>query len=433
MKIAIFTDCFLDLTGGIRSSIKAQKTALEKNGHEVLIFSTGFPKTKQELKKLAREKIFLVPSCKLFFRGLTPVSRRPRIIEKWLLKNFPDLKEFDVFYIHYEAGCSIAGLRLGKKLNIPTVQVMHGREDMGETNIIPFGLRSFVAAALNLFHSWYLPHQITVRRDDFLANSYAKAKMWTLMVNHANFADLVLTPSEHFRQKLIHYGVKKEIKVFPNGFPDENFPKHPPMQDFKAGEELRIIWHSRVSAEKRMMPFLRALLKVNGKYRFDVYGGGGDFFRARRFARRHHLNVYFHGNVSFEKLAAAISNAHLDVLVSYNFDTFGMTLIEAEAYGVPVFFCDPDMKEVVPLGSFVMSKNETPAAMATALNDLINYPEKIAEMSKIMLLHRDEILISHRIKILESIFHERVTDLEGTPAECKRSGGGKGPAGPAQK
>ena len=95
---------------------------------------------------------------------------------------------------------------------------------------------------------------------------------------------------------------------------------------------------------------------------------------------------------------------HLDILVSYNFDTFGMTLIEAEAFNVPVFFCDPDMKEVVPAGSYIMSKDSSPSAMATALEELINNPAQIAEMSKVMLAHRDEVLISRRIKKLEQIF-----------------------------
>lgn len=413
MKIAFFSDCYLDLTGGIVSSINAQKAALEQNGHQVYIFSTGFPHTKSELKKLATQNISQVPSCKLFFRGLTPVSRRPKVIERWLLKNHPEIKDFDIFYIHYESGCSIAGLRLGKKLKIPTIQVMHGREDMGESNIIPFGFRTIVAYCLNWFHSWYLPHTVSIHRDSYLADTIAKAKMWTLMVNHANFADLVLTPSKHFRDKLIHYGVKKEIKVFPNGFIDAKFPKSPKPKELKPGDELKIIWHSRVSAEKRMMPFLKSLLilKKNNKnqelpnFVLDVYGGGGDFFRAQRFAKRHHLNINFHGNVSFEKLTNAIANSHLDILVSYNFDTFGMTLIEAEAYGVPVFFCDPDMKEIVPEGSYILSASETPEKMAEALDSLLRHPEKIRNMSEVMLGCRKEILISHRIKILEDIFN----------------------------
>lgn len=404
MKIAFFSDCYLDLTGGIVSSINAQKAALEANGHIVYIFSSSFPKSDKELSDLAKQNIFPVPSCRLFFRGLTPVSRRPKIIEKWLIKNHPEIKQFDIFYIHYESGCSIAGLRLGKQLNIPTFQVMHGREDVGEANLIPFGFRTIVASFLNWFHSWYLPHPIKIKRDDYLASTLASAKMWTLMVNHANSADFVLTPSEHFRKKLIHYGVSKPTKVMPNGFPDAKFPENPPVKTLDPNEKLRMIWHSRVSGEKRILPFLEALTQVKGNYQLDVYGDGNDMGRARRFAERHHLNVKFHGTVPFVKLSEAISNSHLDVLVSYNFDTFGMTLIEAEAYGVPVFFCDPDMQEIVPKGSFMMSQNETPAKMAESLNDLICHPENIAKMSKVMLSHRDEVLVSKRIKQLERIF-----------------------------
>lgn len=406
MKIAFFSDCYLDLTGGIRSSINAQKKALEDDGHEVYIFTTGYPKNKDGLKNLAEQNIFQVPSCKVFFRGLTPISRKPKIVEKWLMKNHPEIKDFDIYYIHYESGCSIAGLRLAKQLNIPSIQVMHGREDEGESHIIPFGLRNFVAFFLNLFHSWYIPNKTKIKRDSYLANTYAKAKMWTLMVNHANYADLVLTPSEHFRKKLIHYGVKKEIKVFRNGFPDEKFPKNPPVKSLKPNEELRIIWHSRVSAEKRIMPFLRALTKVKGKYRLDVYGGGGDFFRARRFAKRHKLKAFFHNNTTFDNLYKKIENSHLDVLVSYNFDTFGMTLIEAESAGVPVFFCDPDMEEIVPKGSFIKSEDETENAMAAALNNLLENPKKIEKMSSVMLEHRNEILMSKHIKSLEKIFND---------------------------
>lgn len=406
MKIAIFSDCYLDLTGGIVSSINAQKAALEKNGHTVYIFSTSFPKSQKIQQKLAKEHIFPVPSCRILFRGITPVSRRPKIIEKWIIDDHPEVKDFDIFYVHYEGGCSIAGLRLARQLNIPSAQVMHGREDIGEYNIIPFGFRTVVARLFNWFHSWYLPHPVKIGCDGLWADTVSKANMWSLMVNHANAADLVLTPSEHFRQKLIHYGVYKDIKVSPNGYSDDLFPQDINAKELLPGEELRIIWHSRASSEKRIMPFLEALRMVDGKYRLDAYGDGNDLNRAKRYVKRHHLNVKFHGNVKFAKLSTAIDNAHLDVLASYGFDTFGMTLIEAEAFGTPVFFCDPDMQEIVPKGSFAMSTGESSASMASALNELIEHPERVHKMSEIMLKHRSEVLISKRIKKLEKNFND---------------------------
>ena len=406
MKIAIFSDCYLDLTGGIVSSINAQKKALEARGHKVYVFSTGYRRTDAELAKLAREHIYVVPSCRLFFKGLTPVSRRPKVIEKWLVREFAELADFDVFYVHYEAGCSIAGLRLARRLGVPAVQVMHGREDMGVSAVIPWGLRTLVAEALNWFHSWYLPHPVKVARDGYLADTVAKARMWTLMVNHANSADMVVTPSEHFRKKLIHYGVSKPVEVLPNGYPDDKFPVEVSVKSLEEGETLRIIWHSRVQGEKRIMPFLEALKSVSGKWRMEVYGGGTELGKARRYARRHQLPVKFHGDVPFERLQGAIGRAHLDVLASYNYDTFGMTLIEAEAYGVPAFFCDPDLCEVVPAGGYVLADGPSPSEMAAALSELLAHPERVAKMSAVMRKHRSEVLISKRIVRLEGIFRE---------------------------
>ncbi len=408
MKIAIFSDCYLDLTGGIVTSITTQKQALEALGHTVYIFSSSYPKSEQEKKRLKVKNIFPVPSCKVFFRGIVPVARRPKKVEKWLMKNYPEIKDFDVFYIHYEGGCSIAGLRLGRQLKIPTVQVMHGREDVGEANLVTFGFRTIIAFFLCWFHSWYLPHKIKVQRDNDLAGTIARAKMWTLMVNHANCADLVLTPSEHFRQKLVHYGLKKPSKVFPNGYPDSKFPKEPKLKTLAPDEPMKIIWHSRVSSEKRIMPFLEALTLVTGKYRLDIYGNGNHLAKAKHFVKLHHINAVFHGDVPFKKLQSSIADAHLDVLVSYDFDTFGMTLIEAEAHGTPVLFCDPDMQEIVPRGSFKMARAETPKAIAGALNDLLSHPERIEKMSRIMLKNRDEVLISKRTKTLEKFFRSLI-------------------------
>ena len=406
MKIAIFSDCYLDLTGGITSSINAQKAALEKAGHTVYIFSTGYPKTLEERQKLAKSSIFPVPSCRWLIRGVTPISRRPKIIEKWLLREHPEIKNFDIYYIHYESGCSIAGLILGKRLHIPTVQVMHGREDMGITNIIPFGFRTIVATLLNWFHSWYISHPIKIHRDDYLADTTAKAKMWTMMVNHANYADYVITPSRHFAKKLAHYGVKHKIQIFPNGYPDQNFPANPAVKSLQPGETLKIIWHSRLSGEKRIMPFLQALSQVEGKYHLDVYGSGADLEKAKHYATKHNLNVTFHGNAKFATVQNAILKSHLDVLVSYNFDNYPMTLVEAEAAGVPVFICDKDMQEIVPKGSFILSDGPAPTQMAKALNNLLQHPEKIQQMSEIMLKNRNEVLISNRIKILEKYFSD---------------------------
>ena len=403
MKIAFFSDCYLDLIGGIVTTINVEKAELERRGHTVYVFSSSYPHDEKEIAKLAKKHIYPVPSCKIFGRGLTPIARRPSIIQKWLLKNHPELKEFDIFYIHYEAGCSIAGLRLAKKLGIPSIQVMHGREDMGEATLIPFGLRTLVAALLNWFHSWYLPHPVKIKRDDYLADTIAKAKMWTLMVNHANYADLVLTPSEHFRKKLIHYGVKRKIISLHHGLSDDAFLERPELKKLHPGETLEIIWHSRVSSEKRIMPFLQALKIVDDGYHLSVYGDGVDLKKACRFARRHNLNVTFFGATKFENIKKQLAKSHLDVLVSYNYDTFGMTLIEAEASGVPAFIVDPDLAEILPPGEYILAAGPSPQQMAKAILNILKHPETIEKISQKMLSRYGTATVSRKIDQFEKI------------------------------
>ena len=403
MKIAFFSDCYLDLTGGIVTNINLEKAELERRGHTVYVFSSSCPHDEKEIKDLAKKHIYPVPSCKFFGRGLTPIARRPGIIERWLQKNHPELQDFDIFYVHYEAGCSIAGLRLAKKFKIPSIQVMHGREDMGEATLIPFGLRTIVATLLNWFHSWYLPHSVKVKRDNYLATTVAKAKMWTLMVNHANVADLVITPSEHFRKKLIHYGVKRKVIALHHGLNDNIFENRSAPKSLQPGDTLEIIWHSRVSSEKRIIPFLEALTIVKDGYHLSVYGDGVDLGKARHFVKRHNLNVTFFGNTNFETIKKQFSKSHLDVLVSYNYDTFGMTLIEAEAFGVPAFVVDPDLTEVLMPDEYILAAGPTPQQMADAIINVIRHPEMIEVISKNMLSRRNPTTVSNKIDKFEKI------------------------------
>lgn len=410
MKIAIFSDCYLDLTGGIVSSIDAQKDELERRGHTVCVFSSSFPRTRDTIEQLAKKHIYPVPSCAIFGRGITPIARRPRVIEKWLVRSHPELANFDVFYVHYEAGCSIAGLRLAKKYKIPSIQVMHGREDMGEQLLAPRGFRTIVAALLDWFHSWYLPHPVKVHRGDYLAPTYARAFMWTLMVNHANAADLVLTPSAHFRAKLKKNGVTRPIKVLPNGVPDVYFTSDPTPRVLEPGKPLQFIWHSRLSPEKRPLVFLEALSLVRSPYRAAFYGGGPDLARARNYAVRHGLRVTFHGTKSFAEIYTRIAKSDLDVLISSGYDTFGMTIIEAAAAGTPTLYVDPDMDEIVPARVSASGSKSTPAgvraadpsptAIATAIDDLYDHPDRLTELSRALLKNRDSVRVSHAVDLL---------------------------------
>ena len=409
MKIAIFTDVFLEVPGGIPSSIEAQKESLKKLGHEVTVFAPGFSAKDADVK--------IVPTHKWLRLNGAPVSKRPEKVMEYVMAEFPQF-DFDIVHVHYEASCSIAGMKLARKFDKPLIQTMHGREDMAVKINIPHPVKSLVGCLLCYLHGRYVPHSVKVKRDNNLANTVATAKMWTLMVNHANYANEVITPSKHFAERLKKYGVKKTITVVSNGVADETVAEIDKrvaktngslVRKFERGDTLRIFWNSRISNEKRIMPFLNALLLLKEPFFFSACGDGNALNQAKQFVKKNGMEkkVVFYGRVSHEEVLDKMIGQHISATVSYGFDTQGMTLLEAEATGLPVFFCDPDMKESVPEGGYVMSNGPSEKEMALALSRLIKNPERIEEMSRVMMKNRKDILQSAQIKKLLAVY-ERV-------------------------
>lgn len=395
MRIAIFTDLYAPwAVGGIISSIQAQKAELERLGHEVVVFCPGFVGESDE------KNVVCVPSHRFVKINGAVMSKRPTVVERFVMTNYPDFEKFDIVHVHYEASCSIAGVNLAKKFKIPLVQTMHGREDVAVDTNIPRGLRSLVAGILNFMHRHYLmAKNQKVQRDNFQAPTWARAKMWELMVRQAGQADVAITPSEHFAKKLQHYGVTRTVMPVSNGVPDELTKKDFAVRSLAEGEELKMIWNSRVSKEKRILPFLQALAKVRRPYKLYVYGDGNALRAAKKYEKRQNLKVEFLGLQPREKIMEQMRMAHLGVVASYNFDTQGMVLLEAEATGLPVFLCDLELTEPLPEGGYVLSGPDV-GAMTQAIDDLPS--EKIAEMSKIMIESRGEIAESVVIrKMLE--------------------------------
>lgn len=397
MKIAVFTDIYLEVAGGIPSSIRAQKKSLEALGHTVVVFCPGFRQPKDDM-------VVIVPTCRNLKINDAPTARWPEEIEEFVVQKYPDFRTFDVVHVHYEAGCGIAGMRLARKFGLPLVVTMHGREDMAIATNVPHPFKDLAGKTLNKLHAKYIPHRAPIQIDDDFADTLAKAKMWEMMVSHANYADIVLTPSMHFAKKLRKYGMIKSVMPLSNGVDDEMEKIKLTSRELKLGEPLRIIWNSRLSKEKRILPFLEALKDVKGRYELQVFGTGNQDAKARKFVEQNRLNVKFHGSVGRVKIFKAMEGAHVSVMASYGFDTQGMTLLESEAMGLPVMFCDLDMKEIVPEGSYKCASGPEPAKMAAMIDEIIKKPEWVKEASEAMIKNRKEVMQANQTRKLLKIY-----------------------------
>ena len=438
LRIAIFTDVFLGIPGGIPSSIRAQKTALESLGHQVTIFCPG---TQQDFENPLSQfganhdpNIILVPTAKFLVNG-APFSKWTKHVIRFIEEKYPNLTEsFDFFHIHYEATTSMAGLILAKKYHIKTIQTMHGREDMAIAINVPHPFKTIAATGINLIHRTTLK-SISKKspRPDYqnpepkkspslnyqnakiknLAPTIARREMWQMMTRQANLADQVITPSAHFAKKLQLFGVTRPISVISNGIADQEIANFTPrIRTYQDHEPLRILWFSRLSKEKRILPFLESLriakeLEPNFRFIFTIIGDGNQMSKVRKFCKKHfdEASIKILGTIPHQEILQKYTeDQHLSIINSYQFDTQGLTILEAAACNLPVIYADPDMSEIVPNHGGLCAKSPTPHAMAELLLKIYHQPEIIQKLSQNLAASEKTYLQSHQIKKLLDLY-----------------------------
>ena len=427
LRIAIFTDVFLGIPGGILSSIRAQKASLEALGHQVTIFCPGT--TKDYVNPLAKfganhdPNIILVPTAKFLING-APFSKWTKYVTCFIEQKYPNLAEtFDLFHIHYEATTSMAGLLLAKKYNIKVVQTMHGREDMAIAINVPHPFKTLVATGINIIHRATLK-SITKKspKPDYqnpeiknLAPTIARREMWQMMVRQANLADQVITPSAHFAKKLQLFGVTRPISVISNGINDQEIANFTPqIRTYQNHEPLRVLWFSRLSKEKRILPFLESLriaqeLEPNFRFVFTIIGDGNQMSKVQKFCKKHfdEASIKILGTIPHQEILQKYTEGqHLSIINSYQFDTQGLTILEAAACNLPVIYADPDMTEIVPNHGGLCAKSPAPRAMAELLLKIHRQPELIQKLSQNLAANEKTYLQSHQIEKLLKLYRQ---------------------------
>ena len=440
LRIAIFTDVFLGIPGGIPSSIRAQKTALESLGHQVTIFCPGTQKDySNPLNKFGADhdpNIILVPTAKFLVNG-APFSKWTKYVMRFIEKKYPNLAEaFDLFHIHYEATTSMSGLLLAKKYGIKVVQTMHGREDMAIAINVPHPFKTIAATGINLIHRTTLK-SISKKspRPDYqnpepkkspslnyqnakiknLAPTIARREMWQMMTRQANLADQVITPSAHFAKKLQLFGVTRPISVISNGIADQEIANFTPrIRTYQDHEPLRILWFSRLSKEKCILPFLESLriaqeLEPDFRFVFTIIGDGNQMSKVRKFCKKHfdEASIKILGTIPHQEILQKYTkDQHLSIINSYQFDTQGLTILEAAACNLPVIYADPDMSEIVPNHGGLCAKSPAPRAMAELLLEIYHQPELIQKLSQNLAASEKTYLQSHQIEKLLKLYRQ---------------------------
>ena len=307
MRIGMMTDMYKPYVSGVTVYISLTKLYLERLGHEVFVFTFGNPKHDEEEKN-----IVCSPGLPVWGRDMQFNIRYSRSAQKLL-------KTMDVVHVHHPFLSGAIAIRLCKSAGIPIVFTNHTRYD------------SYVQI--------YLPGFLADAGDYFLRD---------FMPRFYNKIDLVLVPSASMKSVVAELGATEPIVVEPHGMELQPFYTNvDPIDRANFGFsplDVVMVYVGRLGPEKNLFLLLNSFFEASQtcpEARLLLVGDGPLRHSLQSFVQQIGLTdkVAFAGQIEHDALPAYYSAADFFVTASVT-ETFGLTVIEAMASGLPVLGID---------------------------------------------------------------------------------------------
>ena len=317
MNIGIFTDSYFPQLSGVATSIKTLKDALEKQGHNVFIFTTTDPHIKKGAVEANIFRFSSVPFIsftdrRVAFRGFFEATKVAREVK------------LDIVHTQTEFALGMIGKYVAHQLKIP---------------------------AIHTYHTMYEDYLHYVLNGHLLRPYHVKQFTNVYLKN----MDGVIAPSKRVEALLKRYKVNIPMRVIPTGV-DVNSLNKAANNDMR--QELGIpadapvlLTLSRVAEEKKIDRILNAMPEVIDEFpetRLVIAGDGPDMEVLQEQVERLTLedNVIFTGDVPHDDVGSYYKMADLFVSAS-DTETQGLTYIEALASGTKCVVYDTDYTEHV--------------------------------------------------------------------------------------
>ncbi len=308
MRILMISDVYFPRINGVSTSIQTFARELQKRGHTVTLLAPDYgnaPNESFEVIRIPSRPVYRDPEDRFMsYRGIKQLQ--------------PILKQrgFDLIHIHTPFVAHYAGLRLGRRLDIKTVETYHTFFEEYLDKYIPW----LPATLLRLIARRFSSHQ-------------------------CNAVDGLVVPSGPMLDVLRGYGVITAAHVIPTGIRPAQF-RHGDGERFR--EQLRIparqpllLYVGRVAVEKniRFLIDVVARVKVSIPNILFLITGEGP---AEQGLARHVHNLGLDDNVRFtgyldrnSQLQDCYRAADLFLFASRT-ETQGLVLLESMAAGTPV-------------------------------------------------------------------------------------------------
>ena len=351
MRIGMMADAYKPHVSGITNVIDLSKRFLEKQGHEVYVFTFGGEDYQDDEPNIFRTG------------GVPLVNTGYFVSIRYNSKAQKVLRTMDVVHVHHPFTSGRLAMRYVKPRDIPIVFTNHTRYDLYAHAYVPM-----VPEALGeAFMRAYLP-------------SFCKG------------CDLVIAPSKGLKQVLTNFGVTSNIEVIPNGVdikPFQNVEQPIPRQ--KLGfrpEDIVLTYMGRIGPEKNLPFLLRAFAGVAKTYdnvHLLIIGDGSERENLQDRVNIMGISdrVNFTGMIPYANLPAYMAVADAFVTASVT-EVHPLSVIEALASGLPVIgIQSPGIGDTIEDGiTGYLAQKEDLAEFTAKLSRIIVDDENRENMSR---------------------------------------------------
>lgn len=315
MNIGLFTDTYYPQISGVATSIKTLKETLEKQGHNVFIFTTTDPhlekgKVEPNIFRFGSIPFVSFTDRRIAVRGFFEATKVAKEVK------------LDIVHTQTEFALGMIGKYVAHQLDIP---------------------------AIHTYHTMYEDYLHYVLNGHLLRPYHVKQFVRGYLKN----MDGVIAPSNRVEALLKRYEVQIPIRVIPTGV-DIEAVNSPTKKDIR--QELCIspkapviLTLSRIAAEKKINHILDIMPEIVEHFpdvRLVIAGDGPDVEVLKEQVERLTLEDYviFTGDVDHEEVGNYYRMADLFVSAS-DTETQGLTYIEALAAGTKCVVYSTDYTE----------------------------------------------------------------------------------------